>query len=63
MWENSDGPETLVTVTLTAEGSGTRLRFEQSGFATVAARDEHGWGWNHGFDKLADWLTRPAVAV
>lgn len=35
----------VVSVDLTPEGQGTRMRFCQTGFPDAEARREHGWGW------------------
>lgn len=47
------GPETLIAVTFTEVGGETDMLFEQTGFATAAARDEHGTGWREAFESLA----------
>jgi uncharacterized protein YndB with AHSA1/START domain len=59
----SPGFETLVTVTFEPDGAtGTRLRFEQSGFATVRSRDGHEEGWSSCFDRLSEGLAAPDPA-
>jgi uncharacterized protein YndB with AHSA1/START domain len=50
--EGRRGPETLVTVELEPDGSGTLMRFSQQGFATVWARDGHAGGWTEAFERL-----------
>ncbi|MFY1709452.1 SRPBCC family protein [Tritonibacter scottomollicae] len=47
------GPETEVRVTFEPDGSGTRLIFEQLGFADEATRDGHVQGWQECLDRLA----------
>lgn len=60
-WDNH-GPgrriETLVTITFTDEGDGTRMHFHQAFFNTRANRDGHGFGWNSAFDRLEDFLAK-----
>ncbi|HEY8993527.1 MAG TPA: SRPBCC domain-containing protein [Lacunisphaera sp.] len=53
-WEGPDaGPETVVTVRFSdAPGGGTRIKFEQTGFASAASRDGHGGGWGECFERL-----------
>lgn len=53
-WEmdGRPGPETLVTVTFTAQGKGTRLVFRQAFFSSVQERDSHQQGWSGCLDKL-----------
>jgi uncharacterized protein YndB with AHSA1/START domain len=50
------GPETTVSVTFESLGQKTRMKFLQSGFASVAARDGHADGWGQCFDILAELL-------
>jgi len=54
-----DGPdvETLVTVTLSKEGTGTRLHLHHTGFAGNATRDSHRGGWGECLDKLVLFAT------
>lgn len=47
------GPETEIRVTFEPDGSGTRLTFEQLGFADKATRDGHVQGWQECLDRLA----------
>lgn len=47
-----DEPETLVTVTISPEGSGARLTFRQEPFADAATRDSHESGWGECLDRL-----------
>jgi len=48
----------LVTVTFTAVGSGTRMIFHQSGFETPARRDDFREGWGECFRKLTESIER-----
>ena len=51
------GPETLVTVTLTARGNKTEMSFRQSGFGSEDSREGHEGGWTECFDKLDELLS------
>ena len=60
-WEDENGaygPQTLVTVTLEAQGQQTAMRFQQTGFSTVESRDGHEDGWSGAFENLAKHLER-----
>ena len=46
----------LVTVTFTTVGSGTRMSFRQTGFDTPARHDDFQEGWGECFRKLARGL-------
>ncbi|HEY7889835.1 MAG TPA: SRPBCC domain-containing protein [Steroidobacteraceae bacterium] len=48
----------LVTVTFTSVGVGTRMRFHQTGFDTPAKRDDFQEGWDECFRKLAGSFER-----
>ena len=52
-WDEGSGEptETLVTVELTPEGTGTRQSFHQTPFSSVESRDSHVQGWNSLFNK------------
>lgn len=50
------GQETLVTVTIAAEGAGTLLTFRQEPFASVENRDSHAEGWGECLDRLGAYL-------
>ncbi len=58
-WDEDGGTpdnETLVTVTIAAEGAGTRLTFRQEPFATAESRDSHAEGWGECLDRLGAYL-------
>jgi len=46
------GPETEICVTFAADGRGTLMTFEQTGFADEATRDGHVQGWKECLDRL-----------
>ena len=46
------GPETEIKVVFNPEGSGTRLVFEQIGFADATTRDGHIQGWQECLDRF-----------
>jgi uncharacterized protein YndB with AHSA1/START domain len=50
------GNETLIAITMKAEGNGTRLTFRQEPFDDVKSRDSHAEGWGEVLDKLAPFL-------
>ena len=61
-WDHDPAWETLVTVTLRAEGTGTRLTFRQEPFADIETRDSHLGGWGECLDRLSDALAgRPVI--
>lgn len=47
-----DGPETLITVDIKAEGNGTKLTFRQESFLSHEERDSHESGWGECLDRL-----------
>ena len=54
---NATRPETLITLTFEDLGSSkTKLTLRQAVFESVTARDQHNYGWNSSFDKLAAYL-------
>lgn len=53
-----DGPETLVTVSLTPAGEGTRLRLRHERFASEAARANHEGGWTLSLARLVERASR-----
>ncbi|MEO0915947.1 MAG: SRPBCC domain-containing protein [Pseudomonadota bacterium] len=46
------GPETEIRVAFNPDGSGTKLVFEQLGFADAATRDGHVQGWHECLDRF-----------
>jgi uncharacterized protein YndB with AHSA1/START domain len=50
---------TLVEITLTPEGAGTRLRLVHTGLPDEPAREIHGAGWNLYTTKLAALFKKP----
>lgn len=55
-WDDEDGQpgrETLITVTLAAEGDRTRLTFRHAPFNDIETRDDHAKGWGEVIEKLA----------
>ncbi|HEX2315504.1 MAG TPA: SRPBCC domain-containing protein [Thermomonospora sp.] len=52
----TDGAETVVTVDLTPDGPGTRLRLTQAGFLTEAARDRAEKAWPMVLEQLDERL-------
>ncbi len=57
------GPETMVTVELTDTGTGTHMRFTQTGFDSITVRDAHIVGLHSCFDKIDFDLARRGVTV
>jgi uncharacterized protein YndB with AHSA1/START domain len=58
-WRNPDGTsgqETLMSVNLTDRSGRTEMRFRQTGFDSVDARNGHRDGWSECFDKLERYL-------
>jgi uncharacterized protein YndB with AHSA1/START domain len=53
-WRQAEGstPETVLTVELHPEGSGTRLVLTQTGFETAESREGHREGWSSALDHL-----------
>jgi uncharacterized protein YndB with AHSA1/START domain len=59
-WEDENGAlgkETLITVTFEALGEKTRLTLQQSGFDSVAWRDDHVGGWTSCLERFAEYVT------
>ena len=54
-WD-STGFETVVTITLRAEGPRTVMTFHQAPFASDESRDSHNGGWTESFDRLAAFI-------
>jgi uncharacterized protein YndB with AHSA1/START domain len=46
------GPETTVTVDFAEDGTGTLMRFEQTGYDSSGTRDSNAVGWQECLDKL-----------
>jgi uncharacterized protein YndB with AHSA1/START domain len=55
------GPETLVTVTFADFGGKTRLTLHQTGFESVAERDDHRGGWTGALERVAEHLSANAA--
>jgi uncharacterized protein YndB with AHSA1/START domain len=54
----SRGPMTEITVRFDPDGTGTRMRFTQSGFADAEVRDSHAEGWHECLDRLDEAAAR-----
>src|SRR5271167_438077 len=54
----TEGAETVVTVELTPENAGCRLRLAHAGFADAAARDRHREAWPWVLDRIDAALQR-----
>jgi len=57
------GQETLVTVMFAERDGKTELTLRQTGFASVEARDGHGYGWSSALDVLVDYLGETARSI
>jgi uncharacterized protein YndB with AHSA1/START domain len=58
-WEDADGNpghEMMITVTFADVAGRTRLTLHQTGFETVAARDDHRRGWSSCLERFAEYL-------
>ena len=55
-WRSTPERESLVTVELKPDGSGTLLTLTHAQFFDEAARDRHQSGWSGGLDKLERYL-------
>ena len=55
-WHSTPERESLVTISMQPEGSGTLLTFLHEQFADETARDNHARGWNELFAKLESYL-------
>lgn len=53
----TEGRETVVTVELTPNGSGTHLRLQHAGFPHAAARDNHEKAWHFVLEQLDQRMT------
>jgi len=55
-WHSTPERESLVTISIKPEGSGTLLTFLHEQFADATARDNHQRGWMELLDKLESFL-------
>jgi uncharacterized protein YndB with AHSA1/START domain len=55
-WRTTPERESLVSILLQADGSGTRLAFRHEQFFDEVARDNHRRGWAGTFEKLDRYL-------
>ena len=55
----TEGAETIVTVELTAQRAGTRVRLRHAGFASAASRDRHKDAWPFVLAHLDQRLLNP----
>lgn len=55
-WHSTPERESLVTITMKPEGSGTLLTFLHEQFADETARDNHARGWTELLGKLEAYL-------
>jgi uncharacterized protein YndB with AHSA1/START domain len=55
-WHSTPERESLVTVSVKPDGSGTLLTFHHEQFADVTARDNHERGWTDIFVRLEQFL-------
>lgn len=58
-WEDENGQlghETLVTVTMTEQGSKTKLTLHQAVFESVTSRDAHNTGWSECMVRLTAYV-------
>ena len=58
VWEepDPDDQETLVTLSLSDHGDGTKLVLDHGSFSTQARYELHQAGWTETLDRLADYL-------
>lgn len=56
-WQSTPERVSLVTVTLAADGSGTRMLFRHERFFDRAARDSHERGWAATMAKLDRYIS------
>jgi len=61
--DDSDTPETLVTVEFSESDGKTLQSFHQAPFETIASRDSHIGGWNSLFNKLQLYAENFAFAM
>lgn len=55
-WDNGALRDTLVTVTFTAEGDGTRVRVRHENQPTAEIAANHATGWTHMLADLGAWF-------
>ena len=55
-WHSTPERESLVTISMKREGSGTLLTFHHAQFADATARDNHERGWTELLGKLESYL-------
>jgi uncharacterized protein YndB with AHSA1/START domain len=55
-WHSTPERESLVSISIKSEGSGTLLTFHHEQFADATARDNHERGWTELFGKLENYL-------
>jgi uncharacterized protein YndB with AHSA1/START domain len=55
-WHSTPERESLVTVSLKADGGGTLLTLHHEALFDQAARDDHARGWNGALDKLEKYF-------
>ena len=55
-WHSTPERESLVTISMKAEGSGTLLTFHHAQFVDAVARDNHERGWTEFLTKLENYL-------
>jgi len=55
-WHSTPERESLVTISMKPEGSGTLLTFLHEQFVDATARDNHERGWVELFTKLESYL-------
>jgi uncharacterized protein YndB with AHSA1/START domain len=55
-WHSTPERETVVTISMKAEGAGTLMVFHHARFFDEAARDNHERGWSAFFDKLDEFV-------
>jgi len=56
-WKSTPERESLVTVELKGDGTGTVLTLTHEHFFDEAARDRHQHGWDGSFERLSQYLT------
>ena len=60
-WEGSESAVSLVTIDLHDAPGGTRLALVHEGLPTKESRESHTWGWNSGFNKLAQAIDKGEI--